>query len=314
MSHLQNFFWRLTRVLDTLQPVQLDERSIVGDRAEIYAEQIIKQFVNREGGVYLRSPLIPASRGNWEAESDFLVYTKGKLFCVEIKSLKGTISYRPGANGYDKSKIVYEKRGNYGEYIPPKYYDNPLRKTQLFINDLRKYIVYIDRRFQRFPIIPVVGFTWQSDIVSIHDWKTGMIYIDELPQFFEYYKDHKFAQQPSRWVIDTILNKIPTWDWVVTTRGELMGGELANDHLTFQGADGKLRNLPYSTIRYICWHRGAFSSYDQMIVYYTDGTSEPFQCVRGVVYLDRGQSHHTHKLRNLKKLIVGRANKYTRLK
>lgn len=67
-------------------------------------------------------------------ESDFLIYTQGNLFCVEIKRYKGRLYYpprervgqissprgplsHPPLQGFDDSIIIQEKVGNYGEGI-----------------------------------------------------------------------------------------------------------------------------------------------------------------------------------------------------
>jgi len=300
--------WRFSRQLDARHFVQLDMRSRVGDWGEEHAAEIIRNFMQHEYGAWLRSPILPLGAGR-ERESDFLVYTKGKLFCIEIKNFRGTIMYNP--NGYHGSKMLYYKRGNYGEYIPPKEFDNPLQKTRSFIRDLKKHLERIDKRFSRFPILPVAGFTQGADISAIYDWHAGIIQVEQLPDFFKSHQDHRFARQPSDWIIDTILKKVPTWDWVVTTYDQRMGGRLLDSQLVFLGTDRQWHSLPYRTISSISWQRGTFSPYDLMKVNYSNGTSQVFESVKGEVRLSRGKNTYIHKTRNLKELTVGLANKYS---
>lgn len=101
------------------------ERARVGDQAEVYVRQVIS---NHGEGALLRGPLLPITNSNNQIEryreSDFLVYTQGTVFCIEVKNYSGIIGYLPlyqnqqiwnGSfstsmnvfSGYDDSSIAY---------------------------------------------------------------------------------------------------------------------------------------------------------------------------------------------------------------
>jgi hypothetical protein len=105
-------------------------------------EQYAAQIIYDSEGSWIRNPIIPhPTKPGFTLEADFLVYTRGNLFCVEIKNYKGRISYAPKyravqveqrgifgsryvpqtvIDGYDDSRILQEKVGNYGEASSPR--------------------------------------------------------------------------------------------------------------------------------------------------------------------------------------------------
>lgn len=321
------FFDRLTRAFSTLSHVELDDRAKIGALGEQYAAQVI-----HEGeGSWVRNPIIPhPTKPGYMLETDFLVYTKGNLFCIEIKNYKGRISYAPryrtaqvgqrgffgsqyvvqnAFDGYDESRILQEKMGNYGEGTFTKEYPNPLKKTKNYIHHLKNYLSTIDGRFQRLYIIPVVGFADHTDIRPIHSFEKGMVYVSEIPTFFEGHVHPKFATNPSPWIIEG-LRKLPTWDLILTTNNEWMNGIIQGRELTFRGVDGRMYALPYAAIHSISLQRtGFFSAYDQMTVHYMNGGTQVFQCVSGEIHLRRIGEQQVHQLRNVNSIIVGVANK-----
>lgn len=320
---------RLTRTLDTFSHIELDDRSKVGALGEQYAAQVINEG---DGSVWIPNPIIPhPTKPGYTREADFLVYTQGNLFCIEVKNYRGRISYPPRypniqveqrgwlgqhhstqtvIDGYDTSKILQEKMGKYGEGVFTKEHPNPLSKTQNFINHLKNYVGQIEPRFKRLHIIAVAGFSEQADISAIHSFDTGMIYVSEMPAFFEHHINPKFAQRPSKWIIE-VMHKIPTWDVVQTTGNEWMNGILADRELVFKSTDRQNYQIPFKQIRSVTWKRkGFFSAHDEMTVQYINGTVQNMNCVNGEIRLNRIGEQQVHKLRNLNRLIVGVANKY----
>jgi len=321
---------RLSRALDTLSRPQLDGRSLFGALGEEYASQFLDgpSIVSR-----VINPIIPGSdqRRN-PFESDFLVYTQGNLFCVEVKRYKGRITYaqasshsalgeygrshprsfvQKNANNIDDSKIVQEKTGNYGESLPPRTHPNPLRKTKAFIRVLKDYLVdNIDPRFRTLFVIPVVAFVEEADISAIHSFDTGMIYVRELPAFFQRCAHPTFARNPSRWVAEGI-QKLPTSDLVVTTNGDPFKGFITDQMLIFKRKDGGVEQLPYQNIRAVWMQRTwLFSDFDKMTVFFSQGHFQEFECASGVIHVTSfSGERQTHKLRNVNKIVVGRTNK-----
>ena len=130
---------RVSRALETLSRPQLDERMLFGVQGEDYASKVLEEqaILSR-----VTNPIIPPSHGRTRAlESDFLVYTQGALFCIEIKHYKGKISYASGApNAQHPPALLQEKTGKYGERFAPITHPNPLKKTRTFIWHLKKYL------------------------------------------------------------------------------------------------------------------------------------------------------------------------------
>lgn len=306
-----------------LQWEQLDERerARVGDQAEMYVRQVISSYGE---GTLLRGPLVPGldayGRVEGYRETDFLVYTQGTVFCVEVKNYTGTITYLPTwtsqqvwngytyttrnvFQGYDTSKILQVKSDKRGKQIE-KVFNNPLKKTKSFIGVLKKYMARREPRFQHLFIIPVVCFDKQADIRAIYNFHEGIIQIEQLPTFFFHHRNERFAARPSPWIAETILNKIPNWDRVQTIDGEWVNGILVEPNLTFLGNAVRHCSLPnYAMVKTICWQ------HTQMTVTYTNGSVQTFPCYGGQLNLLRGNKPETFSLQNLRYLVVGLANK-----
>lgn len=303
------------------------ERTRVGDQAEMYVRQVISSFGE---GTLLRGPLVPNvdvyGRVDGYRESDFLVYTQGTVFCVEVKNYAGIITYLPTYasqqvwNGYgytshnvlqsyDTSKILQIKSGKRGERIE-KVFNNPLKKTKSFIGVLKKYMARREPRFQHLFIIPVVCFDKQADIRAIYNFQEGIIQIEQLPMFFLHHKNERFTSRPSRWIAETILQKIPNWDRVQTLQGEWINGILVEPNLTFNGPASKLHSLPnYAMVKTIQWQHPSGIAQATMTVTYTNGRVETFPCSGGQLNLIRGNQPETFYLQDLRYLAVGLANK-----
>ena len=276
------------------------------------------------------NPIIPHS--DWHRnpfESDFLVYTQGNLFCIEVKRYKGRITYaqqsrtssfgergrnahsqrieQENVDGVDDSMIVQQKTGNYGEPLPPKMHPNPLRKTRTFIRFLKEYLAEnVDARFRTFFIIPVVAFVEEADISAIHSLKAGMIYVRELPTFFQQHAHPTFARRPSAWVVKGI-QKLPASDLIITTDDEPFKGNITDSMLSFKRRDGQLEQIPYSDVRSVgVQHTWLFSDFDCLTIFFSQGHFQEYECASGVVHMTSfGGEVQTHKLRNVQKIVIG---------
>jgi hypothetical protein len=302
---------RVTRAFQTLSTIELDEQSRFGALGELYAERLLDD----EQGMCLTNPIIPhPGKPGLFLESDFLLFTQGHLFCIEIKTYRGRISYpyRPGI-GFDDSRILQEKRGNYGEALFSKEHRNPLKKTKYFLHHLKAYLCKIDPRCRNLYIYPVVGFSDLADISAIYDFEAGMISIAHLPAFFERHRDPARPIQPPPW-LRQVFSQIPTWDRFLTTRGEWINGVLLDRELVFQGTDRRVYRLPYHDLDRISLQRaGLFSAYDQLTVTFLGGQTASFQSVKGELHLRRfGTDIQTHQLRNVSHIVLGVANKRLR--
>jgi len=129
---------------------------------------VADEIVPAAGRLIVYNPLVPhpCRPGAW-LESDLLVYTHGKLFCIEVKNYSGAISYPPGQWGAEVAGIVQTKYGRFGDVLDTKEHPNPLRKTKAFIYDLKQYLGRIDPRFAHVYINPVVAFGPLADIGAV---------------------------------------------------------------------------------------------------------------------------------------------------
>lgn len=309
------------------EPFDERERARIGDLAEKYANQVISSYGE---GVLLRGPLVPRmdayGRIDGYRESDFLVYTQGTVFCVEVKHYAGTISYPPQYApqriwngythitqnvivGYDTSRILQVKQSKRGERVE-KTYSNPLKKTKSFIHQLKTYMARVEPRFKRLFIIPVACFADKADISAIYNFQEGIIQIEHLPAFFQQHRNERFAYQLNPWIAQTILTKIPNWDRVLTTGNEWINGILVEPHLTFMGHDGRSYYLSdYSQIKTISWQRAYNAPYATMEVAYTNGAQQTLYCTGGQLSLIRGERPELFQFSQLQKVVVGLANK-----
>jgi Nuclease-related domain len=285
------------------------ERVRAGDEAEIHVRQVIS---SHEQGVILRGPLIPHINEQNQIEgfreTDLLVYTQGNVFCVEVKYYSGTVTYLPVPGGYDDNKIVQIKPSHHGEVVR-EVYTNPLKKTKSFISVFKRYMSQIEPRFEHLFLIPVVCFGEKADISAIYNFQEGIVQIQQLSAFFDYHRNPQFATNPSQWIIDAILHKVPNWDRVLTVEGEWSNGILSVPYLTFMGPDHRAHRLPpYASIGSIDIER-VRPKVLQLNVSFIDGSRQVFEATGGEVSLGRGGDPQTYRLEELQKLVIGLENK-----
>lgn len=326
-----------TNVAFTVQPAPVtqaaqsedkDERSQLGNEAEEYALQIIKA---RSEVTFLRGPMMIFPSGGFK-ELDFLVYTGGTLFCIEVKNWLGTVSYAPRyrttmgqrgpqqiIDGFDYTKMVHQRRaGKNGEPGAIREYKNLLEKTKLFISDLKEYVGRVEPRFRTLMIIPVVAFTHRAEISAVQNFQAGIISLAELQDFFNYSIRlyNPLGMPPMQWISDIIQYRIPKWDLMLTAKNSLVHGVLRGTCL-FTDTDGRDYSLPpYSTIRSIVWQKTVVPSYIgrsvyEMTVRYINGAVQVYNCLGGKVYLSPipGDLPQEYDIQQLQHLIVGIANK-----
>ena len=159
-----------------------------------------------------------------------------------------------------------------------------------------------DRRFGGLYIRRVVAFGPLADISEVHSMDEGMISTDEIPVFLAHHANPRFAGQPSRWVV-TGLNRVPTWDRVLTTGGDWINGVLQDPGLTFDQASFGRRTIAYSDITDIELNRsGWLSPHDEMVIQHRGGYPEQVRASGGEVRLEHFGTLQRHKLRNLRRI------------
>jgi hypothetical protein len=105
---------RVSRASRALSRPQLDERTYFGAQGEEYASSVLDE---QDIPSRVTNPIVLPSHGRSHTlESDLLVYTRGNLFCIEIKYYKGRISYpSESANTQRTPDLIQKKTGKYGE-------------------------------------------------------------------------------------------------------------------------------------------------------------------------------------------------------
>jgi len=292
---------RLIRSLDALSNIRLDEVSAYGAEGEEQAQG----FLAEEGYYSFFNRIIPhPQKQGVFLETDAIIYGEGNVFCVEIKRYKGRIYFPPKSkvvkvskkflfwdyetektvfDGYDNSRIVKAKEGNYGEGVFYKEFANPLGKTRYYIHHLKQFLSKIDQRFSRLFIIPVVGFSdTESDISAIRSLEEGLVYISEIPEFIRQHRNERFAASPSQWIIDS-LGQVPTWDRILTRENEWIQ-EVKSISITRQGT---------------------LSDHDTVRILQVNGKTEVLASSKGQVNIDKAGERQTHKLRNINQVRIG---------
>lgn len=160
----------------------------------------------------------------------------------------------------------------------------------------------------------MVGFADATDIRAVYNFEQGMISTAHIPAFFEHHRHPSRPLQPPAWLYQ-VFARIPTWDRVLTTRGEWINGILLDQELIFRDAERVVRRFPYQSIQSATLQRagGLFSAYDHLTLIDTRGTRTAWKSAKGEVHLRRfGNEVQTHQLRNVSQILVGVANKRDR--
>src|SRR5260370_26916001 len=158
---------RLLRSIDVMSQVELDGV----DRGGLLGEQYAEALIADGQGCYVRNPMIPRPRKpGLFLETDFLVYMRGSLYCVEIKNFRGRVCYPARyrtvfvekgwfifkrhipqviLDGYDFSKMVQQTMGDHRQGPVTRSMPNPIHKTQRYIDDLKRYLYPLDAQLHR---------------------------------------------------------------------------------------------------------------------------------------------------------------------
>ncbi|MBO0795819.1 MAG: NERD domain-containing protein, partial [Ktedonobacteraceae bacterium] len=308
----------------TIRQGSVDERNEIGNEAEEYTLQIIKA---RPEFAFLRSPLLLFPRGGFK-EADFLLYTGGVLFCIEVKNWLGSVVYPPRtvassfgqarqAGGFDTTAMIHRGRpGKNGEAGSERVHKNLLAKTILFIEDLKKYMGRKDPRSFSLQIIPVVAFTHRADISAIRDFQAGIISLAELQDFLNYNikRINPYGYPPQPWIANMVQHQIPKWDLILTTSNTWKRGVLSGDFV-FTSVDGRAYRLPYASINSMVWQGLPGTSYYgptyKLTVHYMNAAPQVYTIVSGQIYLATipGEPPQEYNVQQVQHLIVGTANK-----
>lgn len=300
-----SLFRRIRRYFQAQPHSQLAMSDRVGIGGEQYAAQFLAPLlvVSR-----VANPVLPhPNKPNLFLESDFLLYAAGTLFCLEIKNYRGIIC---PANG-DPGQIVQQKIGRYGEEIPAKLHQNPLRQAKSFVFHLKRYLAtHVDPRFNNLFIVAVAAFVrnGDTDISPIWNFSEGIIYVDELPAFFHSKRNPKYAANPSKWVLNG-MQWVPRPDVIVTLAGDELRGFLTHSHLTFRAMNAQPVMIPFAEISQVRLSRsGNFSDFDDVAILFRNSLEMRYFSIEGTIRLRtlHGQIVSKH-LHNIASIVPGRA-------
>ena len=231
---------------------------------------------------YVANPVLPHPNNRQKyPETDLLVYAAGTLFCAEIKNYRGVISHALG----DPGQIVQQKIGRYGEAIPAKLHQNPLRQANGFVFNLKRYLAaQVGPRFKNLFIVAAAAFVrnGDTDISPIWNFAEGLIYVDDLPQFFQAKGNPRFAARPSRWIVEG-LDRVPRPDVIETVAGDQLRGFLMHPDLALDVGDGKPLLVPFHEIREVRLSRGRFSKSDRVEITFNRGETIVHQAAAGKI-------------------------------
>lgn len=252
----------LVRALDYISTRNIDEESMFG----LIGEQNFAQIVASD---YVRAnPIVPhpgrfakPHLADQYPEVDFLLYTRGVLFCIEIKRWKGAVRYVSGCGSHQRCPV----RGNGKPCEHPterclqqtkrsgetRYYRSPLDK-RTFIQGLKKYLARPDI-FDAMPITVIALFDKEANIDQIvrGDGPGGRI--AGFREYAELFARHGLTDDLScPDAIRAQLDRLPTWDWVYNYHGDTapMKGILAGTRLQVM-VDGNIVAVPYREIQTI---------------------------------------------------------------
>ena len=305
--------------------MELDGKEIGGRFGEDRAARVIESTRN---ACYVRNPIVPYPRAPGRfTETDFLVYTRGTLYCVEIKNHRGRIYYTPGyitiyrtegwfifkrhipqvvQSGYDYGKMIQETIDEHGQKVT-RDFPNPWLKTQRYIDNLKYYLHQINPELAKLPIYPILAFDDKADISAIHQFDAGIVRISELPAFFARFSNPAYESKPAPW-IEQQLRSLPTWDLVLTTTNRSFNGVLAEPFLRFRGINRRDYTIPYQNIVTVDIRQ---EPQQEVVITYTSGEVRTFPYTDGSIRLNRFKGEQqTHQFGQIRKVTVGVANKF----
>jgi hypothetical protein len=270
---------RFIRLFQTNRASELEARDLAGIAGEQYAAKFLDRTVV---AAYVANPMLPhPNNGQKYLETDLLVYAAGTLFCVEVKNYRGVISHVLG----DPTQIVQQKNGRYGEAIPEKFHQNPLRQAKGFVFHLKTYLAaQVDPRFKNLFIVAVAAFVRNADtnISRIWNFGEGIIYVDDLPQFFQAKGNPRFAARPSRWIVEG-LDRVPRPDVIETVAGDQLRGFVMHPDLALDVGEERPLLVPFQEIREVRLSRGRFSDSDRVEITLNRGETIVHQAAAGKI-------------------------------
>ena len=146
---------------------------------------------------------------------------------------------------------------------------------------------------------PVGVFTRTADITAIHSLEKGLIYVEELPAFFDSRRNERFAEHPSACLLRG-LRALPGLDVLRSKDGQLFRGFLEGSYLEYRGPDRRKYQWPWNDLEMVYLESGFFSSTDRVTVQLRSGQKLESSAVQGDIKMLSLDGQRTeHRLSNL---------------
>ena len=268
------------------------------------AENILQKFlIEKNYKVFFNRILKSPYNKNHFLEIDAICYHNNTIFCIEMKNYKGTVYYAANFkndtfDSYKKNKIIQLKTD---KHLNQTYKElpNPLYKTTLFTKQLRKYLLRLDNRFSTIKFISVVVFlNLSTNIDNIRSFNDGIIYLSELDKFL----DQKSGNEKNNSWAAQILEQLPSFDKIITINNQTIQGIIKNNIIACHKPNIELQLKNIKTINI---NHTLTSCKSQLKIEYVDFTTSEFECQKLFISLDKFGTIQTHRLSNIKKIIVG---------
>lgn len=291
---------RIGRALQAPRRSEPDEATAYG----MAGEALALDLMDRDGYFAVHNRIVPhPEQSRRFLEADAIIYAEGSLFCVEVKRYRGTLGWLDDGG---KRRLLQLKPGNYGEGVFEQTHPDPLGKTKFYIHCLKDHLSGVDERFSRLYFRPLVAFvTEDCEISGVRDFDAGYVGLGELAAFVSYNRNERFAERKSRWIVDG-LSELAGWDRLITAGGAEHYGILGGRLLTLQDGSGCKRSVRYDETRELAVKSGGrFSAADAVELTGSGGEKVDLLSSFGSVSLDEFGSVRKHRLKDLRRVIVG---------
>lgn len=286
MSRIERFF----RLFYNIDP---DGRHIFGQAGEEYAKNKLSHF----GYHLFFNRILPHPKNpSRYIESDIIVYSDDYIFCIEVKRFRGKVFFTDGGI-IQETHRAFERR--YRGYRAKKIKD-PMVQSTLFTKTLKYSLIGKDSRFKKIHFVPVVAFSEEADISSIHSFGDGILYVSELPDFIQscLKKNDKYE-----WVVKA-FESLKGFDYIINRNGFTTMGIILNKNFECRSVD-KVFSLPYAQIKKINVKRGGlFSKCDKITILKKNSEVENLCCMDGYILINIFGNKQKHFLKNILKAKI----------
>lgn len=268
--------------------------------------------LKRSSAILFPERIIQTSTG-FQLAAEVVMAHEGKIFAIDFKSWKGTLSYpeitktviekkwgfwdsskEVGTGEYDTKRVTQLKIDQY-EISHSKEHRNPLQSLSSFTYHLKDRLISIDPRWKRVRIETLAVFP--NDSVSF----VGAMATDRrfliFRDFLKLLADGDGKPTPG-WILDG-LSLTPTWDVLQDSSGNLYRGLIQTPAFTMKMGDGSV-TIPFDAVLKLeVTHGGIGSRSDRARVTLHDRNILEGTVEKQEIVLERKGHTDTYLLRDL---------------